>query len=181
MQCPIIPSRARVYRWLMRAVGVAVLIALLLSAEASAQAAAVAPPGNSSVSQYLETIPTAAGGRPTASAPPLGGPSSARLSPSVQHAFAREGPIGRKTEAVVSATAPPIGHRHGESAGAAGVPPQPPSAGAGGSGDPPASTLAKALTGSSATGGLGVLLPVILILIAISGGVLALLRRRRNT
>ena len=58
----------------MRRVGLALAILLAAPAWAQARVHTIAPPGNSGVSQYLETLPTAGGGQPTNSVHPLAGP-----------------------------------------------------------------------------------------------------------
>lgn len=168
----------------MKALGAGLLIALLLPASAVAHGRTVAPPGNSGVGQYLETIPTAGGGRPTGTVRPGGGGPKA-LSPTVERAFAKQGAVGRSAAALANATAPVSASSAQRSApsqsrGSAASRTTPQSAlSTSRGGDSPASSLAKALTGSSSGGGLGLLLPAILVMFAIGGGVLALLRRRR--
>jgi len=177
---PVRLTRRRAYCLGVKTLAAGVLIALLLPASAVARTRTVAPPGNSGVSQYLETIPTAKGGRPTGTIH-QGTGGSGTLSPAIQRAFARQGAAGRSAAALANATVPVSAHsQSGRSTGARAVASQPPAASSG-SGGSPASSLAKALTGSSGGGGLGTLLPVILVVCAIGGGVLALLRRRRAT
>ena len=47
------------------AIPLAALVALSITGTAAARQGGNAPPGNSAINQYLETIPTASGGRPT--------------------------------------------------------------------------------------------------------------------
>ena len=56
----------------MRRVAIALAILLALPAVAEASSRTLAPPGNSGVSQYVETVPTAGGGRPTSTVHPGG-------------------------------------------------------------------------------------------------------------
>ena len=53
----------------------ALLLVLGLAAPALAKHTVLVPPGNSGASQYVETVPTAGGGRPSGSIHP-GGPGS---------------------------------------------------------------------------------------------------------
>jgi hypothetical protein len=136
----------------------------------------IAPPGNSAVNQYVEDIPTAKGNRPTSTITP-GGPgggstgrgassgAGGRLSSTAARAFAKHGATGRSAAALASAT------------GAGASPPRHVS-GATGGGSSPLATLVKDTTGSGSGSGLGAILPVLLIVIAITGAALALKRRR---
>jgi hypothetical protein len=175
--------RAGTYLLPMKEFAALVLLALVLPTTAYAHAKTVAPPGNSGVSQYLETIPTAQGGRPSATVNSGGNASGGQgaLSAATERAFAKQGAIGVQAAALVNATAPsPAGSRSSHKGTATLAPSAsqgpPPS---GGIGDSAASSVAKALTGSSSGSGLGWLLPAILASLAIAGGAVALIRRRR--
>ena len=103
---------------------VAIALALLLALPASAEASkTIAPPGNSGVGQYVETVPTAGGGRPTSTVHPGGGAvghpggpggtssgggagGGSAITPSTQHALAAQGPAGVAAAALAEATAP---------------------------------------------------------------------------
>ncbi|MGA8718358.1 MAG: hypothetical protein WB557_10160, partial [Solirubrobacteraceae bacterium] len=97
----------------MRRIGLALAILLATPAWAQARVHAIAPPGNSGVSQYLETVPTAGGNQPTNTVHPRaggvgaggsGGPGSTggnggsgavvHIAPSTQRALAEKGPDG---------------------------------------------------------------------------------------
>jgi len=228
----------------MKSFAIAVLLALGTSLPAEARTRTIAPPGNSGVNQYVESIPTANGSQPTNTVHPGGGshgsgggpagggpagggpggggaagggtgggagatggapaPGGA-IAPSTTRALAAAGPDGVAAAALARATAPiqataPNQRRqpYSQHGGGTGVPM---SAAAGGArsrptdangarsktsqqdqaGSTPATTLARALTGSTGTGGLGALLPMILVASFLGGGVLALLRRRKST
>jgi hypothetical protein len=169
----------------MRSLSAALLILLFLPASALARATATPPPGNSAVSQYLEVVPTVNGSRPstaigTSGAHGTGGAgTTSPLSPSVARALARRGASGRGVIALANATgvaARPspgrvrrrepamLSHRTG---------------GRSARGTAPATALAGALTGSS--DGLSPWLLPILIAIALGGGVMAAVRRRRRS
>jgi len=178
------------------------LLALPASAVAKGGTETIAPPGNSGVSQYLETIPTAHGGQPTSTVHRGGGHSVAggggngssggspgggsSVSSSTQRALDSQGSAGRTAAAFILATAPSgtrssnQGHGSGATNGSTGKSSSP--AAPEESGASPASSVFHALTGSTSNGGLGSLLPVILIasLLAISTAAL-ILRRRRTT
>lgn len=183
---------------LRTSIGLIALLLLTTPSGASAANRTIAPPGNSAVGQYVESVPTATGGRPTNTIHPhsgsFGGPggssggpggssggpggslgsqggSSSGLGAGViparaARALSARGRAGRSAAELAVATAP---HRAKAS-------------GNGGVGSSPASSVAKALTGSGSSGpGLGVLLPVILVGSAIAGGAISIARRRRAT
>jgi hypothetical protein len=171
------------------AVTFTLVVALLLPASALAKNHTYAPPGNSAVNQYVENVPTAGGNKPANSLHPGagvpggrggggqggGGGGGASISSSTQRSFARHGSAGRAAVALAQATAPgsvstqPSGSAH------SGASPNPAASTQGFS---PLRSLLKTFTGST-TGGLGALLPVILVVSALGAMVLAILRRRR--
>jgi len=166
----------------MRSVVIGLLLSLVIpaSAVAAAPVRTVAPPGNSGVSQYLETIPTAKGSKPSVSVVTGGGKGpgasggSSALSPSTQRALDEQGSAGRQAAALANATAPArASHGSHASTGSAVS-----SGASAGTATPPAAAVLKAVTGSAAHGGLGPLLPVLLVLILLGGGALALRARR---
>lgn len=129
--------------------------ALLAPATAAAKGGAtLAPPGNSAVTEYLETVPNAEGASPLRQ----GAPRSAVLGVSARRALVRLGPDGRTLAAVADATAPPAvpspagGHGGGARPvvlSAAGVPSR-------------AGALLAAATGRDGGGGLGPALPALM-------------------
>ena len=167
------------------------LLAVSTPALAGAHGRTVAPPGNSAVNQYVESVPTANGSRPTDTIHPKstgavvgsggsggsGGANGSAIPTSTAHALVRQGSDGIAAEALASATAPTTerptaGRGTPRAAGSVRL-----SDGQSGS---PLSGVFAAFTGSAAQGGLGALLPVILILVALGSGALALWRRRRS-
>jgi hypothetical protein len=196
----------------MRRVGLVLAILLATPAWAQARVHTIAPPGNSGVGQYLETVPTAGGGQPSdtvhprtggvgaghsgrAGGPPssggpgptggsggagaTGGSAGATIAPSTQRALDQQGPAGVAAAALAQATAPrgagspaPV-DRAGPSSSV--------SAASSSDGSSPASSVFKAFTGSSSGGGLGSLLPIVLIGTVLAAAVLALVRRRRTS
>jgi hypothetical protein len=152
---------------------------------AGAVAASCAPPGNSGVQQYLETVPGAGCNKPTSgSSGHHGGGGS--LAPSTRRRLAGQGATGQAVERLVATTAPgatgsatgPTGGRR-RTTGSPGPSKSAPPAADAGSGAV-GGALHPILTGAS-SGGLGVLLPVFLAgaLAVITAA--ALLRRRRST
>jgi hypothetical protein len=187
----------------MRRFALALIAVLALPASAAARGGThtIAPPGNSGVSQYVETVPTAHGGQPTTSvhgrgsAHPggsgggSGGAGGAgAISPSTERRIAAQGATGAAAAAFIQATAPSGTHaaanadKAGTNAGTSngvGASGAPLSQGEGAS---PASAVFHALTGSAASGGLGsVLLPIILVASLVVVSALAIVRRRRMT
>jgi hypothetical protein len=156
------------------------VVAVFLALPA-APAWAVVPPGNSAVNQYTETFPTARGAETTKRK----GKQKARtpreaLGRAKARKLAAEGPVGREVAEVVAATAPsgiqPDSDRTaGAGPGTAGAGPGGKEAG-GSSGF--REVIAQA-TGSSDSGRMGILLPL-LILAAIAGSVFYFWRQRRQ-
>jgi hypothetical protein len=177
----------------MRHFAIALAIALAAPSWAQARVHTIAPPGNSGVGQYVETLPTAGGGQPTSTVHsggaggPVGrggtggGPGSSAggaVASSTQRALARQGAVGDATVALAQATAP----RRARPAARSGHGGANPSALAtsGGDGSSPSTSVLKALTGSTSSGGLGPLLPIALIGSVLAAAVLTLVRRRHT-
>ncbi len=144
------------------------------------------PPGNSSVSQYVENVPTAHGGCPSSAIGThlnLHSGRSSTITSSAQGALLADGPDGAATMALARATAPggpdsaivggPVSgsrKRGSERVGSRSA--------RSSAGSSPLQALAGALGGSSGGGGLGVLFPIVLAL-CLFGTALVLLQRRR--
>ena len=164
----------------------ALLLALAVAAPSSARNRSRTPSGNSAISQYLESIPGAGGGRPTNtihpsnkshSSPSAGGGSHSAHSSSSASGLAAQGPDGAAVSSLVGATAP-------QGRSGIGAP------GSAGTGRNPGRTLgldARARgafspsTSSAGGGGVGVVLPVLMGLSLIGTIALAILRRRHAT
>src|SRR5579862_893164 len=174
----------------MRAFIAGLLVLLAAPAAALGHGTPVAPAGNSAVNQYVEILPTASGGRPSSSVETgnSGGSESSPITASTQRALARQGGVGAQAAAVAEATAPhltarPVVHRK---RGAHPLPGITPGGGSVSVYNGPAaphrssaSQLAAALTGSATHGGLGALMPILLVAAA-AGAVALALRRRRQ-
>lgn len=176
----------------MRRIAIALALALAVPSLAQARAHKIAPPGNSGVGQYVETVPTADGGQPTNTVHPGGvGGSAGRggtgggagstgggaIANSTQRALAKQGAAGQATAALAEATAPrstrPAAHSGDARPKSSGSPIS------AGEGSAPSASVFKALTGSTSGGGLGPLLPIVLIGSVLAAAVLSLVRRRR--
>jgi hypothetical protein len=208
-------------RSVMRRVLVTLVLALGTALPAEARNRTIAPPGNSGVAQYVESVPTAAGNRPTNTIRPEGGSShrssgsggistsggsggsssggvntsggsggassggdGGAIAPSVRRALATQGPDGLAAAALAQATAAgaPRGAARPGGTGPGRTPHRSAaSAVSTGAGSSPITALAKAVTGSTSNGGLGPLLPVVLIISLLGAAALALLRRRRTS
>jgi hypothetical protein len=170
------------------------VMALLLPASALAKGHTFAPPGNSGVNQYVESVPTAGGKKPANSVHPSGGGGGVSggggggggsISPSTQQQFAHQGAAGTAAVALARATAPSGGSssrragRHGSGQSGSGTATGAPITKAA-AGFSPVSSLFKAFTGSS-SGGLGAFLPIILVVSALAAMAAAIFRRRRAT
>jgi hypothetical protein len=157
-------------RW-MRGALVLVSFTVSLALPAEALAITLAPPGKSGADQYFETIPNPAG---NAAPPSSGGTngSSAALGRSGRAGAARLshlGKDGRSAAALAAATAPSSAGsvRHGAQATA------------GSQGKSPFSGITDALAGTD-SGGLGVVLPLLLGTSLILGLALIISRARRQ-
>jgi hypothetical protein len=186
----------------MRRSAFALILILALPATAVAKRRVLAPPGNSSVNQYVESIPTAGGSQPTSSVHPhsgggVGGGSGhsggsggsagsgttggttggGAISAATQRRLAGHGRDGASAAALALATAPASSGSGNTGTGSSAANPALPRTAA----TSPTSAVLKALTGSSSSGGLGALLPIILIVSALGISAVAILRRRRAT
>jgi len=151
-----------------RAITALVVLAFALPATALAQAPqSTAPPGNSAVDEYLETVPGATGNqRPR---PPAQQGSAGVLSATERARLEQLGPDGRTLADAVDATAP----------GKARAKPRAPAAAAPtGTGRSPAGEVIDAVTGSDGGNGMGLVLPAILIATLLAAITVVLLRRR---
>jgi hypothetical protein len=149
------------------------LFVATLALPASALAVTCAPPGNSGIDQYFETIPGASCNQAPPGSGPAGSPGAVQLTPGQRRQLASLGPAGRAVAQFVAATAPAIegtGPRSSEGTG-------PPSPQTGGkraapiliAAAPPATTgespimgMLKPIVSGSAPGGVGILLPIFL-------------------
>jgi hypothetical protein len=117
-----------------------------------------------------------------------GGGGSSALSANTQQALSRQGGDGLAAAALARATAPATlvvtTKVHGTPATAGSSTPQPAgstrSSSGSGSSSSVVGTLANALTGGSSQGGLGPVLPVILVVTVVGAVALGLLRRRQH-
>jgi hypothetical protein len=202
------PARGCQDRWaghvsmVMRALILGLIVTVALPAAAGAAGRPLVPQGNSGANQYVESIPTAGGQRPTSSvgANQTGSAGSSStssiLTPSVRAALASQGHDGRQTAALARAYAPATGSRGrsrgggvltgGGSSGAGSAGARAPTGAAApaagtsaGAGSSPSALLVRSVTGFGGQGGLGPGLSAVLLLSALGAGVLAVLRRRR--
>src|ERR1700728_4364481 len=81
-----------------------VVLALPAAAAAKGPTKTLAPPGNSGVNQYVETVPTSKGDRPTSTIPRGGRPGSGTVSPVTAHALSSLGANGTGAAAFADAT-----------------------------------------------------------------------------
>ena len=142
--------------------------ALVLSPAALAQAPPQtnAPPGNSAIDEYLETIPSASG-----SVRPRGpGGGSAALTPALRRRLDRLGPDGQTLARLVASTSP----------AAAKAPARREVAAATSASRSPAGALIAAATGQDDGGGLGPVLPAILLASLVAAGAAVVVRARRR-
>ena len=149
-----------------------VLVALLLIALPSSAGAQTpqtnAPPGNSAIDEYLETVPGATGNqRPRT---PSGDGSDATLTPAQRARLERLGPDGKALADAVDATAP-APTKAGEGRAPAIAPDS-------AQGRSPLSEVLDAATGDDGGGGMGIVLPAILLLTLFGVIALAVARRR---
>lgn len=145
---------------------------LLLVATPAVAQQTLAPPGNSGVQQYLETVPGASGNHPVK---PGGKPV---LPARVRRQLQSRGSDAKNLEALVNATAPQSAQQTSKpstsSKSAA------PTAGAE-RGDSGVEAFRRAVTESGDAGGMGILLPIVLGASTLLLALAAVLRRRRRT
>jgi hypothetical protein len=151
----------------------AALVALALIASPAAASAQTqktnAPPGNSAIDEYLETVPSASGNaRPRP--PAANGGSSSALSAAERARLAKLGPDGRTLAAAIDATSPAPSKRADSGTTGGSV--------AAGEGRSPISQVLDVAVGRDSGGGMGVLLPAILLASLLGFITLAVMRRR---
>ncbi len=154
----------------------AVLFLAALVLPARAQAVTCAPPGNSGIDQYFETIPGASCNLAPPGSGPASGSGATQLTPGQRRQLASLGPAGRAVAQFVASTAPAIEGTGPSSPQAGGkraspilIAAAPPAA----SGESPIIGLLKPIVSGSAPGGVGILLPIFLaaaLLLAIVAG-----------
>jgi hypothetical protein len=146
---------------------VLVLAALALPSAAAA-AGSNAPPGNSGVDQYFETIPSAGGNHPAARGAK---PGAGGLSAAERRRLAAAGPTGAAAADLAAANAPRRARHHAPAGTTAPLPSA--------AGRSPFSAALHAVSGSDSSG-LGILLPLILGATLLAG-ILAVAVRRRSS
>ncbi|MEJ7783697.1 MAG: hypothetical protein WKF96_02765 [Solirubrobacteraceae bacterium] len=158
------------------------LVLLALPAAARAQAPQTnAPPGNSAIDEYLETVPGATGNQRPGDPRAGGGGSAGGSLPSGGRArLERLGPDGKVLADAVEATtpsgSPPAGSPKGSAQTRDAQDPSP-----GGQGRSPVAEVLDAATGQDGGGGMGALLPGILLASLLGVIALVVLRRRSVT
>lgn len=145
---------------------VLVLAVFALPAGAAAPAAQTnAPPGNSAIDEYLETVPGATGDQRPGTPGPAGSGSGGGLTPAQRAKLERLGPDGKALANAVDATAPPSATKTSQQIDSE-------------NGRSPISAVLDAATGSDGGGGMGVVLPIILLASLLGVIALVVLRRR---
>ncbi|HEX3905131.1 MAG TPA: hypothetical protein VH853_20015 [Polyangia bacterium] len=167
----------------------AIAVLLVAAAPASAGARDAVPPGHSGASQYTETLPTGGGETPTSSVHPggVGGPGdgggpgggnsvggTSGATPEVtptqalgaHHAKQLEklGPEGKAAARLAASAGAPAAHAaasHG-----------------GGDGSSPVKQVVGELTGTSSSEGMGILLPLLIVMTALVAVTFIFARRR---
>lgn len=155
-----------------RAIWAVIMLALALPATTVAQAPATnAPPGNSAIDEYLETVPGASGAnRPRAPSQTGGG---SVLTPTQRAELERHGPDGRALADAVDATAP--------AGPAARAPAADEVETAEAEGRSPGSGVLDAVAGEDGDGGMGFILPALLVAALLGTITVTLLRRRASS
>jgi hypothetical protein len=152
------------------------LLALAVPVPATGQCGEQVEQGNSEIDQYLESVPGACGDRrPGAGGESTEGGSGTNAPTSVPPAAAAAlealGADGAAAVAAAEATSPGDRGAAAEDRGES----------ASGDASSPTGLVGDALSGSADDGGLGLLLPLILGLVALGGVALVITRRRRGT
>jgi hypothetical protein len=154
-----------------RLVAVLACLGALMPAAAAGQGT-VAPPGNSGIDEYLETVPAAGGNHKP-------GSGHGALSPAARKALDALGANGRAAAAASEATAPEQA-KGGSGQGAHATPLPDSEVKVREPSGSPFAALGRALSGSNDQGGLGAWLPILLALTA-AGFLGAVLVRRRSS
>jgi hypothetical protein len=142
-----------------------VVLVLALPAGATAQSQQTnAPPGNSAIDEYLETVPSATGNQRPGAAGPAGS-GGGGLTPAQRAKLDRLGPDGKALANAVDATAPPTATKTSRQIDSE-------------NGRSPISAVFDAATGSNGGGGMGIVLPIILLASLLGVIALVVLRRR---
>lgn len=169
----------------VRTVAAACLAAASLAAPAAAQQTQVAPPGNAGVGEYLETVPGADGPRRVTPQAILEGEGASRLQPRARRRLEALGEDGRAAAALAEAGSPEI--RSGGSGGSGDARPgRLPS-----SGSAPPEVTARAddvgelevvgrALGAEGGSGLGIALPIVMVLTLLGVVLLRLATRSRT-
>jgi hypothetical protein len=152
-------------------------VLLLIAAPAADAAPTTIPPGHSGASQYTETLPTAGGEKKTDAIQgggPGGGEGGGSPPASPEQALGSEnarrleklGPEGKAAARLAATGATgPGGARHGSRLASDG-------------GSSPLKQIAGELTGTSGSGGMGLLLPLLILMTAVVAVAFLLIRRR---
>jgi hypothetical protein len=141
-----------------------------LSSAASAATHNVIPPGNSAIAQYTEAIPSGGGGTPAAKVPTDPTTPASQLSVAAARAVRGRSTARHELARFVGATAP-----NAKRSSTHGVPPLPSGTNVAGS-----SALGSVVHSLNGSGGMGLALPVILILLACGFGAATVVRLRRS-
>jgi hypothetical protein len=160
----------------LAAILAACALALLAPAATAPAQETNAPPGNSGIDEYLETVPSASGNRPTGRI--VSGRPATRATPErAARALRGRGRDGQALERLVRETAPPQARPDRARRGRTSV-----TEPAGAGGDSPLRSVIRAVTGDDGGGGMGAALPAILLgaLAAATGVVAIRLVRRRS-
>ncbi|MDX6682870.1 MAG: hypothetical protein QOG94_2909 [Solirubrobacteraceae bacterium] len=147
----------------------ALVVLLLIATPCTAIARAPqtnAPPGNSAIDEYLETVPGATGNQRPRQPGAAGGSSNATLTPTQRARLERLGADGKTLADAVDATAPAAASRTST--------PLPLTAGGGS----PLSEVLDVAAGRDGGAGMGALLPAILVATLVGVIALVVVRRR---
>lgn len=168
-------------------------MALILAVAASASAAPVVPPENSAATQYTEAFPTVGGPKPTRNPGRERSPAQV-LGRNGAHRLESHGEAGRAVAELVARTAPrTLGVPRGETGGN----PRPsnererrpenerssavPAETGEGQGSSGLAEVASQATGSSGSGGMGLLLPLLILGAVVWAGAYWARQRRQST
>jgi MYXO-CTERM domain-containing protein len=163
----------------LRPVWLILVLGLVLGPSGPAGAASIAPPGNSAVDQYFESVPAAGGNQPPAAGATVTPRHVGGLSPGTRHVLAASGPDGAAAAALASSGAPAAsasgsGGAGGSASGSSGQTP-------GVVATPPAIAQLPRTTTAGGGSGISPVLPIVLGAVALAALAVALVRRRRRS
>lgn len=164
------PPHVDVHMHLLSAILIALVLLTVPQAAAAQAPSTNAPPGNSAIDEYLETVPGATGNQSPRSPSDGTEPGRAALTRAQRERLERAGPDGEALANLVDATSPAAKSSQSDEAAAATEP-----------GRSPVGEVVGAATGQGGGGGMGFVLPAILLASLLGVIAVVVMQRRSST